>query len=97
MALLLLISLQAFFGLSFAVDCQFLPPLVPGDPSQQVGVIFIPGAYLQGETYEPVLTAILDAYPGSAWGGLTTNWLGDLPSPVQSPGAVQACLNKVSF
>ena len=52
-----------------AGGCEVLAPIISGDESPQIGLIFIPGATIPGAAYLPLLQAVQEHYPGSLWVG----------------------------
>ena len=89
------IFLMTFLKSAWAdVDCQLVTQGAK-QSEQQIGIIFVPGGTIPGEAYGPQLRAILEAYDGSAWGGLTIGWKDELPNPLDMGDAIQACLDKV--
>merc|ERR1711915_437104 len=73
-------------------DCTIEPP-VKGDRSG-IGLIFVPGAKLLGTSYLPLLRSIQEHYPEPLWVGATTEWLGDMPNPIEIGGQINDCISK---
>lgn len=87
-----------FFALAFyvkenaAARCEiFAPESVDGN---EVGFIFVPGAQIGGEFYEPLSRRIQEMFPGNLWFGLTEGWLGSFPNPLEIDGAIKDCFKK---
>jgi len=82
--------------LADGASCNLIQPL---DTSfgEDLGIIMIPGAQIQGEKYEDLMKEIQNQLPGvRLWAGLTRGWLGSFPNPVEIAGAINDCKNKAS-
>merc|ERR1712037_1013347 len=55
--------------------------------------IIVPGAHLPGDSYMPLLRAIQASYPGPLWVGATSDWLGDMPTPIEVTQQINKCLD----
>ena len=76
-----------------AGGCEVLGP-ISGDESPQIGLIFVPGAKIPGSAYLPLLRAVQEHYPGALWVGATSEWLNDMPNPIEIGGQIKTCLAK---
>ena len=56
----------------------------------------MPGAHIPGTAYLPLLDAVQENYPGSLWVGATTDWLSDMPNPVEIGGQITKCKDKAA-
>ena len=77
-----------------AGGCEVLAPIISGDESPQIGLIFIPGATIPGAAYLPLLQAVQEHYPGSLWVGATSEWTNEFPNPLEIGGQISTCLEK---
>jgi len=77
---------------SMAGRCELEHP-IPGITGKEVGLIIVPGAHLPGESYMPLLRAIQASYPGPLWIGATSDWLGDMPTPIEVTQQINKCLD----
>ena len=87
------IFLSIFLRAAFAANCELVAPNAGTDGSE-FGLIFIPGAQLEGQAYVPLSQEIQDLFPGNLWVGVTQGWFGNLPNPVEINGAINDCLIK---
>jgi len=90
--LLLLLALFINFRGNHAASCEVFPPLNPDE--NEIGFIFVPGAQIGGEFYEPLSRRIQEMFPGNMWFGLTKGWLGSFPNPLEIDGAIKDCFKK---
>ena len=79
-----------------AGGCEIRAPIISGDESPQIGLIFVPGAKIPGSAYLPLLEAVQEHYPGSLWVGATSEWLSEMPNPIEIGGQVTTCLDKAA-
>ena len=63
----------------------------------EMGIIFVPGAKIEGQAYKPLTTALQNAFPGKLWVGLTEDWSGDMPNPIQIGHAIDACFEDAEY
>jgi len=89
---LLLLTLM---HVSLAGRCQLEKP-IPGITGKVVGLIMVPGAHLPGDSYLPLLRKIQESYPGPLWVGATSDWLGDMPTPIEVTQQISKCLDAAS-
>lgn len=91
---MLLLPLLLFTVLSgeAAASCSLLRPTQAGDGQPQIGLIFVPGAQIAGAAYLPLLQQIQAAFPGHLWAAATTEWLGEMPNPIQIGSQLNTCL-----
>ena len=94
-------SLKTFF-FAFALsnikvahflECELLAPLAEKESGPEFGLIFVPGAKIEGQAYKPLTEKIQAEFPGKLWVGVTEEWLGDMPNPIQIANAINACFN----
>jgi len=88
----ILLIFLGLFGNQVSANCSIEPP-IKGD-GDAIGLIFVPGAKLLGSSYLPLLRSIQEFYPGSLWVGATTEWLGDMPNPIQIGGQIDDCITQ---
>ena len=79
--------------LSLAIKCELFSPPEEGKIGPEMGMIFIPGAQIRGETYEPLAKELQSQFPGKLWVGLTEDWSITMPNPIQIEAAIEACFS----
>ena len=76
------------------LKCELLAPLADKESGPEFGVIFIPGAKIEGQAYKPLTETLQLEFPGKLWVGLTEEWLGDMPNPIQIGNAINNCFEE---
>jgi len=77
---------------TLAGRCELEPPLA-GRGGGVAGLVIVPGAHLPGGSYMPLLRAVQAAYPGALWVGATSDWNGDMPTPMEVTDQINKCIN----
>ena len=83
----------AFSNIQIAhlLQCELIAPLAEKESGPEFGVIFVPGAKIEGQAYKPLTEKLQLEFPGKLWVGLTEEWLVDMPNPIQIANAINAC------
>ena len=69
--------------LADGASCNLIQPLDTSS-GEDLGIIMIPGAQIQGEKYEDLMKEIQNQFPGvRLWAGLSLGWLGSFPNPME--------------
>ena len=61
----------------------------------QLGLVVVPGAQIPGQLYQPLAEEVQRQLGAQLWLGVTRDWLGSFPNPVEISGAVQDCMSQV--
>ena len=82
--------------LVFTLKCEIISPSSNSD-GPEMGIIFVPGAKIEGQAYKPLTATLQNAFPGKLWVGLTEDWSGDMPNPIQIGHAIDACFEDAEY
>ena len=81
----------------FPLKCELLAPPADKSSGPEMGIIFVPGAKIEGHAYEPLTKALQSEFPGKLWVGLTEDWwFGGMPNPIQVGNAIDACFEEAA-
>ena len=82
---------SAAIEMAFSIKCELFAPIEGKDEGPEMGIIFIPGAQIEGQAYAPITKKIQYEFPGRLWIGLTESWWASMPNPIQIGQAIDAC------
>ncbi|GFN76819.1 hypothetical protein PoB_000332500 [Plakobranchus ocellatus] len=89
--LIVLVAFTACLTGSLAVTSEIIQPIRrSGD---EVALIFIPGAKIQGEAYRKTAVAIQQATNMTVWAALTGNYTLHIPNPLDMKSAVEGAID----
>ena len=93
------LAFLVFFAFSniqivISLKCELLGPPVDKSSGPEMGIIFVPGAKIEGHAYEPLTKALQAEFPGRLWVGLTEDWWATMPNPIQIGHAIDACFEE---
>ena len=88
----LILLLFSNIKLAFLLKCEMIPPPADKDSGPEMGLIFVPGAQIEGQAYKPLAETLQSTFPGKLWVGLTEDWWSSMPNPIQIGPSIDACI-----
>ena len=82
--------------IAITLKCEIIAPSADSE-GPEMGIIFVPGAKIMGQAYKPLTTTFQTFFPGKLWVGLTEDWSGDMPNPLQIGTAIDACFDDAKY